>query len=87
MFILNRWLKEFVQKPCRFIRDANDLVGRLTVQLEIEFDSGRPSFQLEKRLSSLRPSCRFAIAVRFTVMLTRGVCLAIPAFFAIGLAE
>ena len=37
VFILNRWLKEFVQKPCRFIRDANDLVGRLTVQLEIEF--------------------------------------------------
>src|SRR5262249_11935494 len=35
----------------------------------------------------LRPRCRLAIAVRLTVMLTRGVCRAIPVFFAIGLVE
>src|SRR5204863_3977509 len=49
--------------------------------------SGRPSFQSEKRLSSLRPRRRFASAVRLMVMLTRGVCRAIPRFFAIALAE
>jgi hypothetical protein len=49
--------------------------------------SGRPSFQSEKRLSSLRPKGRFATAVRLTVMLTRGVCRATLALFAIALAE
>src|SRR5437899_236243 len=49
--------------------------------------SRRPSFQSEKGLSSLRPRRRFASAVRLMVMLTRGVCRAIPRFFAIALAE
>jgi hypothetical protein len=43
--------------------------------------SRRPSFQSEKSLSSLRPRRRFASAVRLMVMLTRGVCRAIPRFF------
>ena len=33
---IDRWLKQLFQELCRFIRDANDFVGRLTVQLEIE---------------------------------------------------
>src|SRR5207237_734263 len=49
--------------------------------------SGRPSFQSEKNFSSRRPRRRFASAVRLMLMLTRGVCLAIPRFFAIAFAE
>jgi hypothetical protein len=80
-------LKESPQERCRFIRDADDFVGRLTVEFEVGSVSGRPSFQSEKRLSSLRPKRRLATAVRLTVMLTRGFCRATQAFFAFGLAE
>src|SRR5205823_2502454 len=80
-------LKEAAEERCCFIRDAGDLVRCLTIKLELSSVSGRPSLQLEKPLSSLRPNCRFATVVRFTVILTRGVCRIIAPFFGIAFAE
>src|SRR4051812_27465966 len=49
--------------------------------------SGRPSFQFANGFSSCRPKRRFAVAVRLTVMLTRGVWRAIPGRLGTGSAE
>ena len=73
-------LKESAEERRRFIRDADDLVRCLTIEFEIELGLGSTVVPVGKRLSSLRPRRRFASAVRLMVMLTRGVCRAIPRF-------
>ena len=79
--------KESGEKCCRFLRDTDDLVRCLTIEFEIELGLGSTVVPAGKSLSPLRPSRRFARAVSLTVMLTRGVCRAIPRFCEIALAE
>ena len=80
-------LKESAEERSRFFRDAGDFVRCLTIEFEIELGLGPTVLPVRKVLSWVRPMRRFASAVRVMVMLTRGVCRAIPRFFAIALAE
>jgi hypothetical protein len=80
-------LKESAKERRRFIRDAGDLVCCLTIEFEIELGLGSTVIPVGEKFELAPTHAPVREAVRLMVMLTRGVCRAIPRFFAIALAE
>jgi hypothetical protein len=80
-------LEEFAEERRRFIRDADDLVRCLTIEFEIELGSGLAVIPVGEMFELAPPQRPLRERGGLMVRLTRGVCRAIPRFFAIALAE
>ena len=80
-------LKEPAEERCCFIRDADNLVRCLTIEFEVELGLGSTVVPVGKKSELAPPQAPLGARRASDGMLTRGVCRAIPRFFAIALAE
>jgi hypothetical protein len=70
----------------RLIRDADDLVCRLTIKLEIEL-SPEPAVSPLSEVSQFAPTQQVLRECRALDPRSRDICLSTPSFFSIEIAE